>query len=61
METRVIENAFDDLLKCEYERISETNLKVTLPIQPLFINSIGGFMGVSSVRSQILPWVIHLR
>ena len=45
METRVIENAFDDLLKCEYERISETNLKVTLPIQPLFINSVGGVHG----------------
>ena len=41
----MIENAFDDLLKCEYERISETNLKVTLPIQPLFINSIGGVHG----------------
>ena len=41
METRVIENAFDKLLKCEYDRISETNLKVTLPIQPLFINSLG--------------------
>ena len=41
METRMIENAFDELLKCEYERISETNLKVTIPIQPLFINSLG--------------------
>ena len=41
METRVIENAFDEMLECEYERISETNLKVTLPIQPLFINSVG--------------------
>ena len=41
METRIIENAFDELLKCEYERISETNLKMTLPIQPLFINSVG--------------------
>ena len=26
MESRVIENAFDKLLKCEYERKSETNL-----------------------------------
>ena len=41
METRVIENAFDKLLECEYERKSETNLTVTLPIQPLFINSLG--------------------
>ena len=41
METRVIENAFDELLECEYERVSETNVKVTLPIQPLFINSVG--------------------
>ena len=41
MESRVIENAFDKLLKCEYDRISETNLKVTLPIRPLFLNSLG--------------------
>ena len=41
METRVIENAFDKLLECEYERKSETNLTVFLPIQPLFINSLG--------------------
>ena len=41
MEIRVIGNEFNELLKCEYERISETNLKVTLPIQPLFINSVG--------------------
>jgi len=41
LETKIIENAFDELLKCQYERISEKNLKVTLPIQPLFINSVG--------------------
>src|SRR3954468_22421216 len=41
MRTKFIENAFDELLKCQYERISETNLKVTLPVQPLFINSVG--------------------
>ena len=41
MKTEFIENAFDELLKCEYERISETNLKVTLPVQELFINSVG--------------------
>ena len=45
METKIIENAFDELLKCQYERISESNLKVTLPIQPLFINSVGVIHG----------------
>lgn len=41
METKIIENAFDEMLQCQYEKISDTNLKVTLPIQPLFINSVG--------------------
>ena len=36
-----IENPFDEFLRCQYERISETNLKVTLPVQPLFINILG--------------------
>ena len=41
METKFIEDTFGELLKCQYERISETNLKVTLPVQPLFMNSVG--------------------
>lgn len=35
------ENQFDKFLKCQYERISETDLKVTLPIEPLCLNSLG--------------------
>ena len=41
MKTKFIEDTFGELLKCQYERISETNLKVTLPVQPLFMNSVG--------------------
>lgn len=41
MKTEFVECPFDDFLKCNYERISETNLKVTLPMEPLYLNSIG--------------------
>lgn len=41
METEFVECAFDEFLKCKYERKSETNLKVTLPMEPLYLNSIG--------------------
>ncbi|PWW20493.1 acyl-CoA thioesterase [Cytobacillus oceanisediminis] len=37
----LIKQPFDEFLKFHYERIDETHLKVTLPIQPLFINSAG--------------------
>jgi acyl-CoA thioesterase len=37
----LIKQPFDEFLKIHYERIDETHMKVTLPIQPLFINSAG--------------------
>ncbi|MEK3856436.1 PaaI family thioesterase [Cytobacillus sp. FSL H8-0458] len=37
----LIKQPFDEFLKFHYERISESHMKVTLPIQPLFINSAG--------------------
>jgi uncharacterized protein (TIGR00369 family) len=45
LETEYIKNPFDHLLNCNYERISETNLKVTLPIQPLLLNTVGYVQG----------------
>jgi len=36
-----IQQPFDEFLKFQYERINETSLKVTLPIQPLFLNTVG--------------------
>lgn len=41
METDFVDCAFDAFLKVKYEKISETNLKVTLPIEPLYLNSVG--------------------
>ncbi|WHY89829.1 PaaI family thioesterase [Neobacillus cucumis] len=41
METKIIKNQFDHLLNFRYERISETNLKVIMPIQSLFLNTVG--------------------
>ncbi len=41
LETKYIKNPFDEFLKCQYERISETNLKVTMPVQSLLINTVG--------------------
>lgn len=41
MKTEFIKCAFDEFLKVEYERMSETNLKVRLPIEPLYLNSVG--------------------
>ncbi|MCQ6281687.1 PaaI family thioesterase [Bacillus sp. EB600] len=41
METKFIKNQFDNLLNCQYERISETNLKVILPVQSLYLNTVG--------------------
>ncbi len=40
-EIGIIENPLDRLLECQFERINETDLKVTLPIQPLILNPIG--------------------
>ncbi|URT71332.1 PaaI family thioesterase [Cytobacillus firmus] len=37
----LIKQPFDEFLKFHYERISDSKMKVTLPIQPLFINSAG--------------------
>lgn len=45
VETKYIKNPFDHLLKCKYEKISDSNLKVTLPIQPLLLNTVGYVQG----------------
>ncbi|MDR7078176.1 acyl-CoA thioesterase [Neobacillus niacini] len=45
LETQYIKNPFDHLLNCKYERISETNLKVILPVQPLLLNTVGYVQG----------------
>lgn len=45
LETMYIKNPFDHLLKCKYEKISDTNLKVTLPVQPLLLNTVGYVQG----------------
>lgn len=45
MQTKFVDCPFDAFLKVEYERVSETNLKVTLPIEPLFLNSVGAVHG----------------
>ncbi|GLB61028.1 PaaI family thioesterase [Cytobacillus sp. NCCP-133] len=37
----LIKQPFDEFLSFHYERVDETQMKVTLPIQPLFINSAG--------------------
>lgn len=37
----LIKQPFDEFLKFHYERISDSKMKVTLPIQPLFFNSAG--------------------
>ncbi len=41
MDNNYINNPFDDFMGCQYERVSNTNIKVTMPIQPLFLNTIG--------------------
>ena len=40
-----IRQPFDEFLDMSYERISENSVKVTLPIQPLFVNSVGMIHG----------------
>ncbi|MCM3766243.1 PaaI family thioesterase [Neobacillus niacini] len=45
METKYIKNPFDHLLKCQYKKISDTNLKVILPVQPLLLNTKGYVQG----------------
>ncbi|MDN7246837.1 PaaI family thioesterase [Planococcus shenhongbingii] len=36
-----IQQPFDEFLEIKYERIAENSVKVTLPIKPLFVNSVG--------------------
>jgi uncharacterized protein (TIGR00369 family) len=36
-----IQQPFDEFLGLQYERLNETSVKVTMPIQPLLINSVG--------------------
>lgn len=36
-----IEQPFDTFLGFDYERLSSTKVKVTLPVKPLYVNSVG--------------------
>jgi uncharacterized protein (TIGR00369 family) len=36
-----LQQPFDEFLRLKYERVSETSLRVILPIQPLLLNSVG--------------------
>jgi uncharacterized protein (TIGR00369 family) len=36
-----IKQPFDELLGLQYERINENRIQIYMPIQPLFLNSIG--------------------
>jgi uncharacterized protein (TIGR00369 family) len=45
MTGKIIKNVFDEFLNFKYERVSDTNMMVTLPVQPLFINTTGGIHG----------------
>jgi len=36
-----IQQPFDEFLGLQYERVNETSIKVTLPIQPLLLNTVG--------------------
>ncbi|MGI2328592.1 PaaI family thioesterase [Planococcus sp. YIM B11945] len=40
-----IRQPFDDFLEMQYERTTENSVKVTMPIKPLFVNSIGVIHG----------------
>ncbi len=39
MKAVFIHQQFDSFLKLQYERVSETDVKVILPVQPMFLNS----------------------
>lgn len=41
MNDTFVKNPFDHMINLQYERVSETNVKVTMPVQSIFINSIG--------------------
>lgn len=40
-----IRQPFDEFLEMKYERTTENSVKVTLPIKPLFVNSVGVIHG----------------
>ncbi|WP_255472948.1 PaaI family thioesterase [Planomicrobium sp. CPCC 101079] len=40
-----IRQPFDEFLEMKYERTTENSVKVTLPVNPLFVNSIGVIRG----------------
>ncbi|PSL40296.1 acyl-CoA thioesterase [Planomicrobium soli] len=40
-----IRQPFDEFLEMKYERTTENSVKVTLPVKPLFVNSIGVIHG----------------
>ncbi|WP_147804679.1 PaaI family thioesterase [Alkalicoccus halolimnae] len=45
MNPKFMDNPFDEFLNCTYERVTAEHIKVTVPVQPLFINSAGVFHG----------------
>lgn len=48
-----IQQPFDEFLGLQYERLNETTVKVTMPIQPLLVNSVGVVHGgiISSISN----------
>lgn len=40
-----IRQPFDEFLEIQYERITENSVKVTLPVKPLYVNSVGVIHG----------------
>lgn len=46
-----IKQPFDEFLELQYERISNNHIKVTLPVKPLYLNSLGVVHGgiISSI------------
>jgi uncharacterized protein (TIGR00369 family) len=56
-----IKQPFDEFLCFEYERVDKSNIKVTLPIKPLYINSVGVVHGgiISSLADVAMCNVIE--
>ncbi|MGO4888334.1 PaaI family thioesterase [Anaerobacillus sp. MEB173] len=40
-----IQQPFDEFLGFQYERVDEKSIKVTLPVKPLYLNSVGAVHG----------------
>lgn len=56
-----IKQSFDEFLGLEYERVDKNHIKVTLPIKPLYINSVGVVHGgiISSLADVAMCNVIE--